>query len=68
LIVCAAGSSPAYDLEVATRLDRLKSTVDDLREDARDLAARPHDPEQMGTFVRSGATALERLLKRLRLR
>jgi hypothetical protein len=30
--------------------------------------ARPHDPEQMGTFVRSGATALERLLERLELR
>jgi hypothetical protein len=52
---------------VLTRLARLKITLDDLREDARDLAARVDDPEQMGTYVRSGATALERLLRRLAL-
>jgi hypothetical protein len=52
---------------VATRLERLKVIFDDLREEARDLDARQHDPEQMGTFVRSGAAALERLLKRIEL-
>jgi hypothetical protein len=52
---------------VVTRLEGLKITLDDLREDARDLAPRSNDPEQMGTFVRGGATALDRFLKRLSL-